>query len=200
MRVQLYSLREKSTKRLRALAHLMGSRVPHVLYIYCARTCRRIFARRARWALDLPRLLSLSLSLSFGRYRHGATRWAQGPSAPCHGVPFVTSHVARMFPFSRPASSPPKLWEDSRSACSSFFFYSCEVLRRAHDLLHSGNRFAEYNLPLPTPSRPVTCARHVRAFVAYLPQQTFNFFIRRSPFAGPLALDRTSQKGFHSII
>lgn len=186
MRVQLYSLREKSTKRLRALAHLMGSRVLHVLYIYCARTCTRIFARRACWALDLPRLLSLSLSLLW-KIPHGATRWAQGPSAPCHGVPFVTSHVARMFPFSRPASSPPKLWEDSRSACSSFF-YSCEALRRAHDLLHSGNRFAEYNLPLPTLSRAVTCARHVKAFVAYLPQQTFNFFIQRSPFAGPSTL------------
>lgn len=122
MRVQLYSLREKSTKRLRALAHLMGSRVLHVLYIYCARTCTRIFARRACWALDLPRLLSLSLSLLW-KIPHGATRWAQGPSAPCHRVPFVTSHVARMFPFSRPASSPPKLWEDSRSVCSSFFLF-----------------------------------------------------------------------------
>lgn len=73
--------------------------------------------------------------------------------------------------------------------CSSFFFFhSCAALRQAHDLLHSGKRCAEYNLPLSTPSRAVTRVRHVRTFVAYLPQQRFNFFIQRSPFKDLLYL------------
>lgn len=59
-------------------SRLMGSRVLHVLYIYCARTCTRIFARRA--PVLGPRDLSRSLLfLHLWKIPHGATRWGPGP-------------------------------------------------------------------------------------------------------------------------
>lgn len=137
--------------------------------------------------LDLPRLF-LSPSLSFGRYR---TVPQGGPRALRHlatGCLLLPHTWPGCFLFLVPLLLLLSYGRILSPRVPLFFFYSRVALRRAHDLLHSGNGFAEYNLPLPTPSRAVTCARHVRAFVAYLPQQTFNFFIRRSPFAGPLAL------------
>lgn len=81
--------------------------------------------------------------------------------------------------------------------CSSFFFLFAPSIKTGHTTF-SGNRFAEYNLHLSTPSRAVTRVRHVKTFVAYLPQQ-INFFIQRLLFVSLLYLDFNRCKMSHFV-
>lgn len=115
-----YSLLEKSTKRLRALAHLMGTRVRRVYYIFIvhAHVHARICAQGLR---SFPFLISLFLSLRPGT-GHDATRWASGPfgTLPRGAFCYLTRGQDVSF-FTSPISFPSRAArEDSHHM---FFFF-----------------------------------------------------------------------------
>lgn len=166
----------------------MGSRVLHVLYTYCARTCTRIFARRAGWVLDLPRLLSLSLSLSFGRYR---TVPQGGPRALRHlatGCLLLPHTWPGCFLFLVPLLLLLSLGGFSLRVSLSFFLFMRSIKKgtRPSSLEESFRRVQ------PASSNPFTggyvCAPREGLCGLSAATDTFNFFIRRSPSADPSTL------------
>lgn len=112
------------------------------VFIVRAHVRARICA--ARTALpDLPRFF-LPLFLSFGRYRYDAHKVGPGPVGTLPRGAFVTSHVARMFPFFRPAPFPfhPELREeDSLRGLSPFpfllFLFTRRIKKGTRDLPRS---------------------------------------------------------------
>lgn len=190
-----YSLREKPTKRLRALAHLMGVRVRRralrvfIVRAHISRARARARARiraASRRPLDLPCLSGGTVR----RHKVGPGRFGTLPRGA-----FVTSHVARMFPFFSSCRSFPSRaaggFSPVRVSSSSFSFSPIRAERHkrgTRDLLRSGNPSADYNLPLNPFRRRYVCApREGLCGLSAATDVQFLHF-RRSPFARPLCL------------
>lgn len=203
-----YSLREKPTKRLRALAHLMGARVPRPcapMYLLCAHTYTRAYLRGPYGpARSSPSLSLLSLFLSFGRYRYGAHKVGPGPrrhlATGC--LCYLTRGQDVSF-FFRPAPFPfyPELREeDSLRGLSPFsfllFLFTRRIKKGTRDLLPSAETLSSSaTCPLPPQCYPF-CGRYVRARATRGPL----WLIRRNRRLISLFDDRCSYRASYGFV
>lgn len=146
----------------------MGTRVSPCVYhvfIVHAHVCARGICPRSREAsvvCGAPR----SSPSSLGRYRTVPQGGPADPSAPCHWVPLLPHTWPGCFLFSIPLLPLPSrvIRRIPRREFLSFsLFFSLLLIVRSiksgtRDLLHSGNPFAEYNLPLNPFAGRYVCA------------------------------------------